>query len=536
VFGSDTVAAAKHFIANGFAEGRSLDLSGNDTLTGSSGNDVLNGGAGNDTLNGGAGNDTLNGGAGNDTLNGGAGNDTLNGGLGINQIDGGEGTDTLLLPNNSRPFLIDGQVVIYGVGEQHRVSNVELVSIDGQVQSWTSYAATAIDPYAYIASYSDLIAAFRLDATAAVSHFVTSGRAEGRSITFDAATYLAKYSDLRAVFGSDTVAAAKHFIANGFAEGRSLDLSGNDTLTGSSGNDVLNGGAGNDTLNGGLGINQIDGGEGTDTLLLPSTSRPFLIDGQVVIYGVGEQHRVSNVELVSIDGQVQSWTSYAATAMDPFAYIASHSDLIAAFRLDATAAASHFVTSGRAEGRSITFDAATYLAKHSDLRAAFGSDTVAAAKHFIANGFTEGRSLDLSGNDTLTGGAGDDVLRGGGGNDIIVGGNGADRFVFDTPPNAVSNLDTILDFTSGTDRLVFDASVFAGLSGDGLGRLNPDAFVAGAGLTTANDATDRFIYNTSNGALYFDADGFGGANAVQIAVLGATATPALSASDLWIIG
>ena len=118
----------------------------------------------------------------------------------------------------------------------------------------------------------------------------------------------------------------------------------------------------------------------------------------------------------------------------------------------------------------------------------------------------------------------------------MVGGNGADRFVFDTPPNAVSNLDTILDFTSGTDRLVFDARVFAGLAGDGLGRLNPDAFVAGAGLTTANDGTDRFIYNTSNGALYFDADGFGGANAVQIAVLGTATAPSLNASDLWIIG
>ena len=388
-------------------------------------------GGGSDTYFGGLFNDSVRGEAGDDQLFGGAGDDTLDGGLGVNVIDGGAGTDTLVLSDTSvRPFLINGQVEVFGVGERHRVTNIELVSIGGQVQSWSSYAATALDPLAYVASYADLIAGFRLDATAAASHYVTSGLAEGRTITFDASIYLAKYADVRTGFGNDTAQATRHFITNGFNEGRSIDLSGNDTLTGSAGNDALSSGAGDDTLDGGRGINQIDGGAGTDTLVLSGMSpRPFLIDGEVVIYGVGEQNRVTNIELVSIGGQVQSWSSYAATALDPYAYIASHADLIAGFRLDAAFAASHYVTSGLGEGRGITFDANIYLSKYGDLRAAFGSDTVAATKHYITSGFAEGRSLDLSGNDIIIGDAGDDTLDGGPGINVIDGGAGTDTLV-----------------------------------------------------------------------------------------------------------
>ncbi len=215
------------------------------------------------------------------------------------------------------------------------------VSLDG-LKGWTDLSGATAQGYVIASDQSQVGKYLRIVAT-------TSDLLGGRgTFTSPSTMAIANSGDVR-LDGTDL-------------DDQLSGLSGNDTLNGGAGNDTLNGGAGNDTLNGGLGVNQIDGGEGTDTLLLPSTSRPFLIDGQVVIYGVGEQHRVSNVELVSVSGQVQSWTSYAATAIDPYAYIASHSDLIAAFRLDATAAASHFVSFGRAEGRSITFDASTFLA------------------------------------------------------------------------------------------------------------------------------------------------------------------------------
>ena len=45
-------------------------------------------------------------------------------------------------------------------------------------------------------------------------------------------------------------------------------------------------------------------------------------------------------------------------------------------------------------------------------------------------------------------------------------------------------------------------------------------FVKGAGVTSAADSSDRIIYNTTSGALFYDADGLGGTAAVQIALIG----------------
>jgi Ca2+-binding RTX toxin-like protein len=58
------------------------------------------------------------------------------------------------------------------------------------------------------------------------------------------------------------------------------------------------------------------------------------------------------------------------------------------------------------------------------------------------------------GNDQLVGGAGNDRLNGGTGSDTLNGGSGDDRFVFTGTPGS----DTIVDFTSGTDKL--DLSAF----------------------------------------------------------------------------
>jgi len=138
----------------------------------------------------------------------------------------------------------------------------------------------------------------------------------------------------------------------------------------------------------------------------------------------------------------------------------------------------------------------------------------------------------LRGNDasnTLSGGSGADTLAGGLGNDTLTGGADADRLVFDTAPGS-SNVDTITDFSAGADKLQLDHLVFSGL-GTGPG-LSATMLVAGPSLTLAQDADDHLIYNTSNGALYYDADGVGGDAAIQIATL--TGIPTLMATDFLI--
>ena len=138
-----------------------------------------------------------------------------------------------------------------------------------------------------------------------------------------------------------------------------------------------------------------------------------------------------------------------------------------------------------------------------------------------------------SGNNILVGGAGNDLISGGSGNDTLSGGTGTDSFLFNTKPGA-GNIDTITDFVHGTDKLQFSSSVFTGLGGLS-GTLGSDQFYAAAGAISAHDSSDRLIYNSSSGALYYDQDGLGGAAAVQVALLGTGSHPTLSASDIQVI-
>lgn len=117
-----------------------------------------------------------------------------------------------------------------------------------------------------------------------------------------------------------------------------------------------------------------------------------------------------------------------------------------------------------------------------------------------------------SGANRLDGREGNDVLDGKGGNDVLTGGLGSDVFVFSTALGE-GNVDRILQFETAGDRIALDDSVFAGIAP---GALAPEAFAIGA---AAQDADDRIVYNRETGALMFDADGVGGADAILIATL-----------------
>jgi Ca2+-binding RTX toxin-like protein len=141
--------------------------------------------------------------------------------------------------------------------------------------------------------------------------------------------------------------------------------------------------------------------------------------------------------------------------------------------------------------------------------------------------------INLTGNELgngLFGNAGANVLNGGGGADYLVGIGGADSYAFTTALGG-GNVDTIIDYsgvgTDGDDRILLDDAVFTGMT---LGALDPGAFVVG---TAALDADDRIIYDTSTGALYFDADGSGAGAKVQFAIL--DGAPALTAGDFFVI-
>jgi len=128
-----------------------------------------------------------------------------------------------------------------------------------------------------------------------------------------------------------------------------------------------------------------------------------------------------------------------------------------------------------------------------------------------------------AGNDTLSGGAGNDTLVGGAGADVLTGGAGSDRFVFDAILGD-SNIDTITDFVTKTDKIVLSAQFFNAFKGSGAGSpITAGNLVVGAGAT-AKDSNDYLVYDIGTDMLYYDADGNGSGGAVAFVKVELTGT------------
>ena len=265
--------------------------------------------------------------------------------------------------------------------------------------------------------------------------------------------------------GTDVVRSTASFALGGFIE--NLVLTGNASVDGT-GNDLDN------IIDGNGGANRIDGGGGADLMRGRGGDDIYVVDN------AGDQ--------IVEDG--------------------------ASGGIDKVESSIDFTLGSFVENLSLT-----------------GSSSIDGSGNTLANNIS-GNSADnvlagLQGNDLLLGGSGDDELHGGTGIDTLQGGVGAGDFVFDSAPGA-SNVDFILDFTVGSDKIVLENSVFSTLSA---GALGAGAFTIG---TAASDADDRIVYDSASGALYYDADGSGAGAAVQIATL-ITSPDNLSATDFMVI-
>lgn len=113
--------------------------------------------------------------------------------------------------------------------------------------------------------------------------------------------------------------------------------------------------------------------------------------------------------------------------------------------------------------------------------------------------------------ENAVGGKGDDMLAGNQYANTLTGGEGSDQFGFFWQ---LGEVDVITDFlVSDNDGIVLDDDVFTALRGDD--DLS-DNFNNGS---SARDANDYLLYDSSTGALYYDADALGAGTAVQFALL-----------------
>ncbi len=141
-----------------------------------------------------------------------------------------------------------------------------------------------------------------------------------------------------------------------------------------------------------------------------------------------------------------------------------------------------------------------------------------------------------SAGDTLGGDSAVNLLDGKLGNDTLGGGTGDDVFRFSSTLGD-TNIDTVTDFAgdgvAGGDTLALDNAIFTALSAGALGEV---AFESGS-LSVASTVDVRIIYNSSTGALYYDADGSDVASdPVQFATLGVGSHPAaLAAGDFLVV-
>jgi Ca2+-binding RTX toxin-like protein len=160
-----------------------------------------------------------------------------------------------------------------------------------------------------------------------------------------------------------------------------------------------------------------------------------------------------------------------------------------------------------------------------------GADTVESSISYTLGTYVE--NLTLKGEAAIkgTGNALNNQITGNGASNVLTGGAGNDSFVFNTLLRS-TNIDTITDFVHGADKIVLDDAIFSlGMYVPASGTaLDPGRFQLGA---AADSYFDRIIYNQATGALFYDADGYGGAAAIQIATIGSK--PVLDASDFFVV-
>ncbi|MGH2412938.1 MAG: calcium-binding protein, partial [Microcystaceae cyanobacterium] len=243
----------------------------------------------------------------------------------------------------------------------------------------------------------------------------------------------------------------------------------NNVITGNAANNLLYGMAGNDSISGGAGSDFLDGGTGNDTLVGGS--------GDDYYYGINSTADIITEAANGGTDTVFSFVSYTLGANLENLYLSSFS--------------SNINGTGNSLNNTLGGNDA-----NNNLNGMAGNDT-------LDGGF---------GNDTLLGGTGNDLLVGAAGTNQLTGGTGADIFAFDAPNKGI---DKITDFSVVDDTIQISAAGFGGGLKAGAA-LATNQFVIGA---SAQHTSDRFIYNQGTGALFFDADGLGGAAQTQIATL-----------------
>jgi len=518
------------------------------TLTGTGnvyglGNDLANrltGNSGANTLLGAAGHDTLLGGEGNDVLEGGTGNDILDGGPGLDIAD------YSLSGGSVTAELWRAAALQDGLGGQDSLLSIEIL-VGSNFNDLLAGSNNA-DTLSGGADNDGLYAAGGNDRLVGGTGNDTLDGGPG----FDVVSYSAATAGVTAELwrsyalndgqgGQDALWNIESLVGSNQADllagsGQNESLSGgagNDGLYAAGGDDSLAGGTGRDTLDGGPGFDLADYSAATSGVTAELWRSFALNDGQ------GNQDALWNIE--ALLGSTSNDLLAGSANNESLSGGAGNDGLYAAGGNDTLVGGAGTDTLDGGPGTDVADYSAATGPVTAELWRSFalvdgqsGQDALWNIENLTGSGFsdllagTNGDNLlsGLAGNDQIYAAGGNDTLAGGLGLDTLNGGTGQDVFLFDTLL-AAGNLDTVQDFNVTDDTLSLEKAVFTALTGTG--PLAAGMLRAGAGVASAADADDFLLYNSSTGALFYDADGTGPTPAVQFAMVGAGL--ALTAAD-----
>jgi Ca2+-binding RTX toxin-like protein len=590
--GDDIANANTNTLTAGFTGGTLADLQDSigDEINGFGGNDTLVGSTGNDTINGGEGNDSIQGGAGADSISGGNGDDLINGFFGQDIVDGGAGQDAIIFTtttsvtdfnsaNNTQITNIDGVYATVG-GITINLSSQAEGFLVGSTGSNTIIGSQGADTFVltqFSTSYTPLADAELTNVEAVSAALITLAFPGSPLPPNPSATAIINLTNQTESFvitgsvnadvliggvGNDTIngGTGSDFLVGaggqdtiladagsdtiyGGLGGDSLDggadndaiagEEGDDTLKGGSGNDILSGNAGKDTLFGDdgsdyllgdIGDDSLEGGIGNDTLfggadndvLSGGADNDFLLggEGNNTLFGDGgDDLLIGDIGDDKLDGGEGNDILLGGFGSNTLLGGIGQDTLLGDLAAD-------------------SLDGGTgsdFLAGNAGLDTLLGGDG-----GDTLYGGLGGDSLDGGAdNDAIAGEEGDDILQGGSGNDILTGGSENDQFLFGGSGVAFNTigLDSVSDFSVG-EQLVLSQSTFVGLS-NGSGFAAQFAIVSNE--TEAYNSSALIVYNSSNGALFYNQDGAttGYGTGGQFATL--VNTPALAASDFTIV-
>ena len=514
--GTDTVISAVSYTLAANLENLTLTGTANLNGTGNTYNNLIIGNAGNNILNGGTSADTLVGGAGNDTYVVDKGNDVV-----IEDADAGtdivQSSVSYTLSANIERLTLTGASSVAATGNEldnTLTGNGGNNTLNGGAGSDTMSGGLGNDVYVL-----DVVTDVATEAAGAGTDTLQVNFSQTLGQNFENLTLL------------------------GVADLNATGNAGANVVTGNAGNNVIDGAAGADTMAGGAGNDTYyvdsagevvteSSGAGTDEVV---SAVSFTLGSNIerlTLTGAGNLNGTGNTLANAITGTAGNNVLDGGSGNDTMTGGAGDDTYVVGSTGDV-------VTEAASAGTDTVLSTISYtLGSTLEHLGLIGTGNVKATGNAQSNAITGNQGNNTldggAGSDTLDGGLGADVLRGNSGGDTLTGGDGADAFLFDTALSA-AGVDQITDFAVGVDKIRLDDDVFTAFKATVSTLVGTDQFASGAGFTTAQDATDRLIYDITTGALYYDADGVGGVGSVQIAILGATVHPGLTAGDFVIV-